>query len=297
MELSSISEYFDDTSVDVLRASDGVWQVAKIKGQIKIADDFISIFNRPTRRRMLLLSKREYENLNGSVIRITEDETVYLIGNAQKDYGKGGVYRITLPLNKAESLVEVFRKSVSGPSNDPGALARVSLGNFYMDLELRTLSQEGDDLTSTFSKYFFWFDKSTNFLVGDEFDHDGKTFRVLESYMDTGFRGVRATTAEDARETLTYRQQSGQSVQTPSSGVYVTPYTNTTFSAEVLEKIESRPNGVKPFEVVIYTVLVEQNHLGVTPSTRDKVVIDSADRDIIKVVKNRRDKTWELTCQ
>lgn len=297
MELSRISEYFDDTDLDVLRSSDSVWQHKRITGQIKISDDFISIFNRPTRRRMLLLSETQYNNLNGNVIRVTGSDTVYLIGNPQKDYGKGGVYRVTIPLNKAQSLVEVFRKNVTGPSNDPGALVRTSLGNFYMDLELRTLSQEGEGLNSTFSKYFFWFDNDTTFTEGDEFDYDNKTFRIVESYMDTGFRGIRATTETDARETLTYRKQSGPTVQNPATGRYVTPYSDTTFSAEILEKIESRPNSGGVSEVVIYTVLVEQDHLGVTPSTRDKVIIDGSDRDIVKIVKNRRDKSWELTCQ
>ena len=76
MELNSISGYFDDVTLDVLKA-DGTWSMNRLKGQLKLADDFISIFNRPTRRRMLVLTPAQHKRLNGTVVRIQEADEVF----------------------------------------------------------------------------------------------------------------------------------------------------------------------------------------------------------------------------
>jgi len=297
MNLTSIAGYFDDTSIDVLR-SDGVWQKNKFKGQIKLADDFISIFNRPTRRRMLTLSPANYKKLNGTVIRVRDADETFLIGNPQKDLGEGGTYRVTMPLNKSADIVDIERKQVTGVGEDVGVLVSSAVGSYHMDLELRTLTAEGETLNSTISKYFFWFPSDCPIKKDDEFTYDTENFRVLEAYNDTGFRGVRVTTEKDSRENLTYRQIQGEPVFNNTTGAYVTNYRDLLISAEVKE-VASMKTGrsEKLFEDKIYTVLIESGHIGVIPTTKDLVSIDGTDRKILSAVRDRHINSWELTCQ
>lgn len=296
MELTPISGYFDDTYLDVLR-SDGSWQIRKLKCQIKLADDFISIFNRPTRRRMLVLTPDQHSRLNGTVIRISGADEIYLIGNSQKDMGAGGVYRVTLPMNKTTDRVEIFRKCTKGTDDNPGALVRESMGFYYMDLELRTLTNEGETLSASIAKYFFWFQRDIDLLADDEFTFEDVTYRVLESFYDTGFRGARVTTEDDSREAIHYKRLSGDSVYDNETGEYSLSYNDYDISAEISEIMESRRDSGQLYEDVIYKVLVQDEHIGFRPSTKDKVVIDDYERNIDSIIRDRHNKSWELTCR
>ncbi len=296
MELDSIAGYFDDTKIDVLSSS-GRWQVNQFKGQLKLADDFISIFNRPTRRRMLTMSPKSYKKLNGTVIRIPASGEVFFVGNPQQDLGGGGSYRVTCPLNKAQDQVEVYRKEVEGEGEDVGALVSKSVGTYYMDLELRTLTADSDSVDATISRFFFWFPSDSPLSRGDMFDYNDETFKILEVFNDTGFRGVRATTEEDSREQLVYRQLTGDPIYDNASGTYSNSYDDFIISAEVKEITENRELDGQLFEERIYTVIIEESNIGVTPSLKDSITIDDEDRKIEGLVRNRHARTWEVSCR
>lgn len=293
MELSRVAAYFDKTQIDVFDDAAGLWIEAEVTGQFKLADDFISIFNRPTRRRMLFLSPDEYDKMkNNSLIREPVTGLLYLFGEPQFDLLEDP-YRVTLPLHKVLLQTTVTRRATIGGAGDPGVLVDTALTPVYADIELRTLADDGDTDNSLHSKQFIWLPKNADVVAGDVLVFDGITYIVQVTYQDTGFLGARITSEPDSRVDFTYRQRTGDPTFNNSTGVYTPNYSNFFISAE-LDSIEEESDDGDIVSDTLYTVFIEYLAIGFTPNIGDAMVIDSDDRIIVKLTRERHLESWKV---
>lgn len=294
MELGDVAKHFDKTNIDVYNELISEWENDLILGQFKLADDFISIFNRPTRRRMLFLHPDAYEKISQfSLIREAKTGFLYIFGEPQYDLADSA-YRVTLPLHKVVSQTTITRRATTGPSNDPGILGDTVLPASYCDIELRTLSNEGDTDQSIYEKHFIWLQKTVDLIKGDILVFLGETYKVLSVYKDTGFTGARITNEPDSRETYTYRQRSGDPTYVPLTGAYTLNYNDFQISAE-LEGIESESDDGNITFDVLYTVLIEYSLIGFTPAIGDAITIGGKDKVVVKVERPKHLESWKVT--
>lgn len=293
MELALAAAHFDRTVIDVYDDGNSRWLNAEIKGQFKLADDFISIFNRPTRRRMLFLAPDQYEKIKTfSLIREATTGFLYLFGEPQHDIAEIA-YRTTLPLHKVANQTTVTRWATIGPSNDPGILVDSVLTPVYADTELRTLNQEGDTDQSIYNKKFMWLPRTANVIKGDILVFDNVTYKVLSTYFDTGLLSARITTEPDSRETFTYRQRAGDPTFNNGTGVYTENYDNFQISAE-LETLEEESDDGEITSDTLYTILIEYLAIGFTPNIGDAMILDANDKLIVKVDRVRHLESWKV---
>jgi len=293
MELKLAASYFDKTSIDVYDDTAVEWSNSLIKGQFKLADDFISIFNRPTRRRMLFLSPDEYSKIsNFSLIREPESGFLYLFGEPQHDLMESS-YRTTLPLHKVRSQTTVNRRGTVGPTNDPGGLVDSFLTPVYADIELRTLTQEGSTDKSIYTKEFMWMQKDADVIKGDILLFEGITYRVLQTYLDTGFKGARITDEPDSRENVTYRKRISDDTYNNTTGGYTKNLQDFVIAVEIQGSKAEDDQGEIALDKT-YTVLIEFAAIGSPPESGDFIVIDTEDREIIKVEREKNLASWKV---
>lgn len=294
MELSQAASYFDKTYLDIYDNVNELWLNKEVIGQLKLSDDFISIFNRPTRRRMLFVSPTEYDKMkNFSLLRENDTGFLYLFGEPQYDILETA-YRTTIPLHKVALQTTVTRRATIGPGNDPGVLLNTTLPAVYADIELRTISDDGETDNSIHSKHFMWFPSDSDVIKGDKLVFDEVDYKVLTTYKDIGFLGARVTDEPDSREDFTYRQRTGDPTFNSSAGTYTPNYTNFFISAE-LEGLQEDSESGSITKDKLYTIQIEYKAIGFTPNIGDAMILDSKDRVIIKIDREKHLESWGVT--
>jgi hypothetical protein len=294
MQLSQIASYFDDQPFDVYDKATGTWLPEAIKGQLKIADDFVSLFNRSTRRRMLLLNPEEHAKLrDNNVVRVSGLTEAVMLGHPQFDASGGEVYRVTIPANSVRGEATHVRKQPTGPANDPGPLVAVNLGTIFFDLELRTVEVTGASDVVTAGKYFIYMPAGSDVQELDELTYNGVTYRLTELYDDSGFLAARATTTPDLRQTFTYTYVTDTNVFDNNTGAYTENVTTYQITGEI-SKVEEAEKTFNDALKTKYTIIIGTTHIGFPPRVGDRILVDGADRNILKVSRDRYADAWEV---
>lgn len=297
MDLKRIASYFDTQPFDVYDSVSGTWSIEAFYGQLKAADDFVSLFNRATRRRMLFVSPDQFVGIGqGSVIRISGGGEPLILGHPQEDAAFGEVYRYTIPCNYASRFGTIKRRKPAGPANDPGPLVETVIGTSYFDVELRTVEKSGDDLTFSVGKYFLYLPYGVSIEEGDTIEvSPTEYYRIVEIYEDSGLLAARATTAEDLRQDFTYKRVNGSGTFDNNLGRYVENVTTYTVAGEVID-ITSTDSTLSVASKPKYKILIPMDNIGFMPNVGDKITLDGQDRNVISVTRDRLNHSWDVVC-
>lgn len=203
MDIFQTSRYFDSTQFQEWDFNTSSWVNSSFVGQLKKADNFVSIWNRPTRKRMLY--SQVNVPLNSSVVRVTATGEIFLVGSSQDDAHLNTGYRRVFNAHEAYGVARVLRKL---PQVKAGGELGFALSQqvevTFGDYELRATDRLSDDRILGYGEYFLFLPSNSNVQDLDTVEIAGKEFYVYEVYKDSGLVTCRATGKSDDRVNLQY---------------------------------------------------------------------------------------------
>lgn len=174
-------------------------------GRIDLTDRFLSNFNKPTRRRMLFADNAAVfpESLT---VRHPGTKDVYLLGTTRKD-ALGGVDYLGLTILQlvtdvpggGAGLATITRKVVQGPPTNPGWLVDTTLAKCYLDTEFLSSTDENGTTDLRIERYNAYLPLNIQPKEWDFITLHGVKYRVLDSFVDSGFFGLRIDHENDYR--------------------------------------------------------------------------------------------------
>lgn len=185
------------------------------KINISPVDQFLSNFNRPTRRRMMRCAP-EFELPPSLTIQDMGTGNIFLIGEPRTDQIRGIPYvssyllHLVTPVpGGSAGLAEVIRKEPKGPKEDPGWLQPSLVAYTYMDVEVAAVVHETQVEEVYENSVLIFMPRS---VVVQRFDliyiHD-RRYRVSTMYADSGLHIAKCFEEDDDRVDVIYRRSAG----------------------------------------------------------------------------------------
>ena len=275
-------------------------------GRIAIFDRFLSIYNRPTRKRQLYVKPGTLLPTS-LVIQHQASGEMYIVGqgraDARDDVAEGNTYvemymlHTCTPNPDGSSGVALHtRKEVQGPDNDPGWLVNVELGGVFMDMEFRTSSAEEGMYDSKTENFYAWAPLPVKVNQHDFFSLNGINYRVVDTFVDAGMRGLRLDREPDNRVDFVIRVE-GNPVFNPityeeetSVKDYNVTGTVTSLTDLARWRVESRTNST-------ITVVIDEKHIGFTPTPNMVIMYQGLERRIRDVSTQAGERQFTVTCE
>lgn len=292
MDFVQLARYFDLQNFDTFNSATGVWTDNRFKGQVKVSDKFISMWNRATRKRMLYVSA-DTEALVSPVIRVNTIEDIYMVGTFQRDVHADTHYRSVANIQHVMGTAQVYRRSPVGPSNDPGWAVTSLVYNSYADYELRSATENADDNILNYGSFFLFMpsdivlEREDTVVVGD------KTFYVFETYKDAGLSCARTTVEPDDRLDFVYQRVTGQTYD---------PNTQTNVATTQSFNVTGRVNPVfysdQPNSNVVKReakFLIRKTWFPGDPNPRDMFIFNGMTYIVDKIEQDYQRDEWVIT--
>lgn len=271
-------------------------------------DRFLSIYNRPVRRRQVTHEATATPPATG-VLRNPADGAMYLVGSERNDTLANTLIEgvTTLHLIDGTSFyAEVVRRQRAAGSldSDPGWLEEVSLGSFYFDLELRTVSEERGS-EAVYTSQFFCFTNCSTLQENDYINlADGRKLRVQSPYTDAGFYTARATDTPDLRKDIVFSSNEKNAPDgsnftfAPSgggSGTVDRTVTNQNVTAWVGQSLLENATSDITFSDV--PVFIDYFAISRKPTTSDYFTVDGEKLAVGQVRSNDTNQQYECICR
>jgi hypothetical protein len=201
MDLFQVSAYFDSTHFLVWDFDAQTW-VQGFEGQIKRADNFVSIWNRPTRKRMLYAQIDT--NIESSVVKVEATGEIFMLGSSQDDAHLNKGYRKVLNAHEAYGSAVISRKQPTLVGGVRSYAEDIVVETTFGDYELRATDRLSDDRLLGYGEYFLFLPSNSTVRDLDTVLIGGIRFYVYEVYKDSGFVTCRATSKGDDRIDFQY---------------------------------------------------------------------------------------------
>lgn len=272
MDFRNSARFFDRQDFDAYDFTAGAWVERAFKGQLKIADQFISMWNRATRKRMLS-TVGQNESLVSPVIRVSGSSDIYMVGTFQRDFASNNYYRLTANIQHVKGAAVVRRRAPTGPSNNPGWAVNSVVTSTFGDFELRSADEDQDRHIKNYGSFFLFLPSNTDLQRQDTVDIGGSTFMVREVYPDSGYMCARATVQPDDRIDILF-----VSVGTPSYNVATQTVVSNDTTYNVTGKVVPEENSDNENSLVITNrlkLMILKSWIGVVPKTNDKIIFNA----------------------
>lgn len=269
-------------------------------GRIDLTDRFLSNFNKPLRRRMLFV--RHGEQLPESrTVRHPGTSDVYLLGQSRSDAQGGSPYvslvvchLVTEEPGGSAGLAKLYRKAPVGPADDPGWLVESLVATGYADIEFRTSATEADTLDVKVENYLCTMSRSIVAMENDRLELRGKNYRVVDTYADSGFSGLRIDEEEDPRVNFVIHV-SGDRQYDKNTHEYVENRRSYNVTGQVPGYRDFAP-WASESEAYI-DVVIEREHIGFIPVAGTcEVEIDGRRRGVRQVSTQAGERQYRLRC-
>lgn len=175
-------------------------------GRIDLTDRFLSNFNKPTRRRMLFTAN-ETAFPPSLTFRHPGTLDVYLLGIRRQDALEGQPYLaltvchlVTDEPGGSSGLATITRKLPQGPASDPGWLVETTFAKAFLDMEFRTSANEQGTSDLKIENYYAFIPRHIQCEPWDFIELHGRRYRVVDTFADSGFSGLRIDLEEDTRK-------------------------------------------------------------------------------------------------
>lgn len=284
MDLFQAAKRFDLLTVEQFDFASNSWTGPRIKAQLKRGDQFLSIYHRPTRKRMLFTSPDQAPS--SPVIRIKRTGEIFMVGALQEDAHADVHYRNIYALTKPHARATIIRKIPQGPADNPGWAVPVVVQKTWADVELRSLTEDEDK-----SVYHHGHVVITTPSNSPLQPHDtiviggllGQEYYVLERYVDSSLVNARAVARGDERIDIVYRQHTGETYD-PASGMVLQSYTNRNVTARISPVAEEELKG----DIVRDSIkmMVAASFIGIRPRMNDKITYQGHDYKVVKIDHN-----------
>jgi len=298
MQLSTAAGYFNDHKFSTYDRLTNTWDLDELSGRITPVDRFLSNFSRPLHRRMFVCDL-DTVIPESSTIRSEVTGDIYVVGQGRYDSQVGNTYQALYMLHLVNGLAgglgTLTRKSVQGPSNDPGHLVESEIGSYYMDLELRATTPETGTVQQTAGQYFIMAPPECPMQEWDFIELNGVSYKVEESYFDSGMKFSRVLQTQDNRVNIQYLKTVSFSYDSSSGTSQDVPQSyNVSGTVHQYSKVVADPDNVSEN---VFNVVIAATDIGFDPTPRESVIVDSNTHVILKAARDPLTKEWVLTCQ
>lgn len=181
------------------------WVPSAFIARLDPTDRFLSNFNKPTRRRMLFAAQ-DCVFPESRTFRHPGTQEAYLLGITRKDALGGNPYLgltvcqlVTDTPGGSSGLATIFRREALGPAEDPGWLVERVFAKAFIDLEFRTSANEPDATDLKIENYYAFLPLSVQPQEWDFVELHGVRYRVVDTFADSGFFGLRIDHENDFR--------------------------------------------------------------------------------------------------
>lgn len=296
MDIVKAAKYHDRQGFDTFNFNTQSWTPNAFYGQLKISDSFVSIWNRPTRKRMLTCAPDQAPA--SSLIRVASSGEIFMVGTLQYDSNTNVAYRVIGGLHKAAGPAVLKRKAPTGPANNPGWAVESTILNGYADAELRSVNENQDTEIENFGHYFLFMPKDTpaqlhdTITITDIQTNRIKTYYILELYVDSGYLCGRATAEPDERTNFVY-QVIGPAVYNPATQTntpVVTSY-NVTGKVTMVGQEDLAQNEILSKTI---KVMILESFIGPLPKINDKIVWNGNTYTVSWIERNANLTEWVL---
>lgn len=274
------------------------------KGRLGLTDRFLSIYNRPTRKRQLYL-RPDVVLPESMVFRHPSSKDVYILGQERqdaRDSTNGGetyvkmcmVHLVTPDPNGSSGLAKQLRRVITGPPENPGWLVEQEIAELFIDAEFRTNTTEEGVYDTKIGNFYAWTPITSEVRQWDFFLLHGKRYRTVDSFTDIGMRGLRLDQEGDPRVDVVLTVQ--ERVYDEIELAFVTtkvPYNVTVTIPENSEVADWADSKSTPQ----ITVIIEFEHVGFKPMPSMTITYQDRSRIVKTVHTQAGEKQYRLTCE
>ena len=179
---------------------------------ISTVDQFLSNFNRPTRRRMMRC-KPDMPLPDSLTIKDLGTDNIFLIGEPRTDqlaatrYVSSYLLHLVTPIEGGSAgLAKVVRKQVKGPKEDPGWLVPETIATSYMDVEVAAVTHESGVEEVYENSVVIFMPRSVNVKRFDMIYLNDRIYRVFTMYSDSGLHIAKCFEESDDRINVLIRR-------------------------------------------------------------------------------------------
>lgn len=216
MDIAQAAAYFDLQQFDAYNFGTSSWDLAAFEGQLKLADSFVSIWNRPTRKRMIYTAPGNEPT--STVVRVPQTGNTYLVGTGHADVHDGFHYRTVTSVHECRPatvsrLVPAVVSGVKGWAEEEVVRAT------FADAELRSVNEGQEKELTNYGHYFLFLPAEEPVQRHDVVTLGGVKHYVLEVYVDSGYTCARTTVRPDERVNFEYVSKGAVSYSTANQTV------------------------------------------------------------------------------
>ena len=296
MFLNKIAQKNLREKFDAYNDVDDVFVCNEFQGRIDLTDRFLTIYNRPTRKRVLFSKPCEPLPASG-IMRHPGTGEIYIIGIPRQDsrwdvaggdpYIKISMLHMVTPNGATAGQAVHTRKVFEGPDQD--WLATEQLGAKFMDVEFRTSATEVDVALGTIENYFAWLSPTAKIETFDILTISGVDYLVLDVYSEMGMCALRVAKRKDPRIDLLIHRTSR--VFNETSMEYETTKVAEKVTGMVPEYNDTAPWNLKESESM---VVIDTDHIVFEPENGMEVTLMGRKLTIKSVFLQTNEKQWRL---
>ena len=269
-------------------------------GRMERIDRFKTIYNRPTRRETLTFKNGVTMPASGVIKRDSTGEIFLVSSTIQSEYWGGTenyenlatLHRVTPEAGGAAAYHAV---TTAGSGADLGPVSLAAAVPCYVDLELRTMQRDREEVETVTAEMLAFFSKNVEPEAGDYFLFDGKYYRVSEYFIDSGMHSARFIKEDPAYTTLTFQQSTGTTSYNPTTGTVTSGTTSRQISAIISKQTTGRGRdlGQNSFNKML-DLYIYKRHVGFTPSIGEKFALDGTTYEVTLVEQAKDADQWHL---
>ena len=188
------------------------------------------------------------------------------------------------------------RKVPKGPPENPGWLVEEVVSETFIDMEFRTSSAEEGVYDTKTENFYAWTPILVEAEQQDFFELNGTKYRVVDTFTDAGFRGLRLDREPDNRVDFIIRVSRGKL------------YNPDTFKMEeVVEDFEVTGTVRSKTELALWRtegrtapqieVIVEESHIGFIPKPNMVILYQGLERVVRDVTTQAGERQYTLICE
>jgi hypothetical protein len=292
MELSDAASFFDTVAFDAYDFTSGFWNSNQFVGQLQEADSFVTLWNRPTRKRMLHTAPQEV--IPSSVVRVSATGEIYMVGTAQSDILHDENYRRINGLHQPQGAAVHRRLTPVEVLGVSQWASNETIRNTFADVELRSVDENQNAKIDNYGQFLLFCPGDEALQRQDTVEVGGSVYFVIEPYLDGGLACARVSLHPDERMNFVYKSfvstayDPNTQLNTPTFTSYNTTGKITSASAKVTM-------GSDVGETL--DIMLHDRFISFEPKLEDEITFNGSTFRVSEKRRNSILSEWYLTAQ
>lgn len=290
MDFQQTAKFFDQQNFDRYNFTTSSWNLNAFKGQLKRGDEFVTIWNRPTRKRMLYVASGVS---TGEVIRVPHTGEVFMVGHASGDVHANVHYRSLVGLHQSAGVAVQRRKTPVESLGVKGWAAETVVKTTFGDVELRSVNEGQEAQLINYGNYFMFLPVNTVLHRHDTVTLNSVVYYVLEVYPDSGLMCARVSAQPDERVNFVYTSVAAQTYNTASQTVTAGADTNYNVTGKVVPLVFEDLKNSDVFRNRV-KVMILTSFISFTPKMLDKLTYLGVTYTVEVVQRDAGLEEWQI---